>query len=1419
MSLGSQRSGDNTQPLSQSVYVAYQEENILEHLHQKSGHKPRSLLAKCTPASSGSSQEEIGRADVVALFERPIPVPKVDFQAQDVDEPFEPSQLEVHAELYPEDKRFRQPKTPATNGKKRDLHRDHKNGEWTTPSLPINPFANHNTADVGIMGLSQVFKATQAPSSPFTNILPSDETSERPSPAMHSLQRPSTATHLSSPSRLRRQIPQRSVTEPYNNYISLQESQEEREHRLVMQAVSLSPNMRQGVMENHDDEFAPEESQLRRRLHRKKFELEANQQFDTVKAKARLRSSDAIHGEEKRDKDGRRQELLPVARKTTQRIVLVSDNLQSDNFNDNASEEETEYEEDTNIPEMELPDELGEDDKENQDNRHVQVPATTSRTPKKTPITLTPRSSPLKQRLRPSQVHDELDELAADDDSVKILEGKDFESNASAAHVVAIADSQPSPFTEIHKPTRANHKRHQSLPMSSTESGACVPQSQMNHHPSTSQSDLLKVRQVINGSSSPLDSRLTPVHSRCSPRESQQSLSRLRNSLRQSRSYLGRPTSQIDSESAAQLGSSPPKMLDIVVTKSGQIGTDNSSRLPGGEHAPSAHCVSETERRNAYEVTSSSERNRSPFIQQSRIQPGFEHDPATLQKVNNLKSTIPETSSLPHASDPMVNTSYSQEASNSDATCMNNNLKGLDTIRKSEDQYDTSTGFVTAQSHLTPVETSVQLIQYSSDPHRSPGTTTSPIARTFADIGTVDSPRSTNGTDDIDVGIMTNEDIEFQLLMEGSSPIGPVRKRRRIYGEQPLSILGKRLAAATEVSASSLLGSVASSQTTASGNTRIIPAPGVAFAECGQTSHSLMGIEQDAIGGEFLEQPVAGSKSRRKTASMKSCSIQNYTKNLGEKGRTETSSYIEQVTEGLKPSTTKNDITSTIAMSEGVADDSILSSNRVLAFFNGTASAYYPATCVGVVGEDAPKFQIRFDDGTTDVVNPINVKRLELHKGDIVKLDRRGSRSKNYIIVGLSSKQSRSGFDVHKNPASGPYTRQPPNPSLPLTDVHGHLSVSVILKQRQSAAQGKFEGIEEVVPLAIIYLTSTLFKLLKDRVYSYRPSLSASGSGLHTPSDQPSTPSTPSSRNRRLKTSATSAPSICVPTSLPRQTSHLFDNLLFGITNIDNLHLRAETIQQIRSNGGEFLDSAFDELFHVPEVASASSGDDNRSAAGTKFCLKPVYSSLGFTCLITDRYCRNQKFFQALALGIPCLATRWIKDCIRKQEVLPWEPYLLPSGESSYLNAVRTRLLPSYSTSSAQLSTIISYRPAFLAGASIILVTGKGKEEQLMKAYPFIAYALGARKVAIAVNFDAARQLMLEAEDGDEAWDWVCYHDGDKIGDHLGSSQAEVTLFGESAEGGQRQRSIEVDLSKKPRVVVTEFVVQSLILGQLLDVD
>lgn len=495
--------------------------------------------------------------------------------------------------------------------------------------------------------------------------------------------------------------------------------------------------------------------------------------------------------------------------------------------------------------------------------------------------------------------------------------------------------------------------------------------------------------------------------------------------------------------------------------------------------------------------------------------------------------------------------------------------------------------------------------------------------------------------------------------------------------------------------------------------------------------------------------------------------------------------------------------------------------NRVFASWPG--SHYYPATCVG--RSDLKLLQIRFDDGNTTSLDTFQVRSLDLKPGDQVKVDEPGMKKHTYVVVGLTDKCE----DLH-------------NYEFPMTDRYGHVSVIVEEKQRDSLPAGKVlpQPKQVTVNIASIYITTQLWGRLRGRNFQLAPPSSprkaASELGTPVPTEVLTTPSF----TRRgvaapslLRDATNRAGSVA---SSGWSGSGRFSNMAFVLTSTGDGMDKDAIARVINMNGGRVLEHGFHELFDTESIELTASQSRRSSVAAIEgaavLTLKEEIKKLGFVALITDSHSRSTKFLQALALNVPCLHLRWVNDSLSAPHALSFARYLLPAGLSKYLDPngiVRSRAMRIYDPSSDDVlfEKTFQNRDLLLQGQSVLLVTGKSKKEiEKRQPFVFLTFALGASNVGRVADLAAATQLLAQGQ-----WDWI-YVDND----HSSVTDAAAELFGTGAPAKSARGSFKKSkkrkrddgeaeelvakgeiAGRKVKVASAEFVIQSLILGALVD--
>ncbi|KAI4961490.1 hypothetical protein J4E86_000518 [Alternaria arbusti] len=497
----------------------------------------------------------------------------------------------------------------------------------------------------------------------------------------------------------------------------------------------------------------------------------------------------------------------------------------------------------------------------------------------------------------------------------------------------------------------------------------------------------------------------------------------------------------------------------------------------------------------------------------------------------------------------------------------------------------------------------------------------------------------------------------------------------------------------------------------------------------------------------------------------------------------------------------------------------IIVPNRVFASWPG--SHYYPATCIGQA--TARQLQIRYDDENITSRDAVHVRALSLRRGDQVKVDELGMKKNVYVVVDFKDRiDDLSGAE------------------FPITDQRGYTTVVLEERARESLPKAKaMQPAEHIsVPVGKIYLTASLWKRLRDRSFNFSAAITPAKPASHfgTPVADPFT--TPSFSRRGtgvpslLKDVTTRAASVA---STARSGSGVFANMAFVLTSTAADVDKDVVARQIKSNGGQVLEQGFHELFESePSEAPTSSQSRRRSASiegSAALVLKQAYRDLGFVALISDSHSRSTKYIQALALNVPCLHLRWIHDSLNASRAAPFTRYLLPAGVSKFLDpngVVRSRTMAPYDPAGEDVSfaQIIQDRDLLFQGQSVLLITGKSKKEvEKRQPFVFLSHALGSATVGRCADLVSASDMLTSGK-----WDWVYVDNGEG-----GVAEAAAMLLGTEkpvANGktkkAKKRKRDETEVQEellvkgevnghKVRITCAEFVIQSLILGALIE--
>ncbi|KAI9662632.1 MAG: hypothetical protein M1821_008799 [Bathelium mastoideum] len=492
----------------------------------------------------------------------------------------------------------------------------------------------------------------------------------------------------------------------------------------------------------------------------------------------------------------------------------------------------------------------------------------------------------------------------------------------------------------------------------------------------------------------------------------------------------------------------------------------------------------------------------------------------------------------------------------------------------------------------------------------------------------------------------------------------------------------------------------------------------------------------------------------------------------------------------------------------------VVAPNRVLALCKCGNQAFWPAVYLGPSTTGSETYHIRFDDGSVDSSLPARyVKALRLQVGDQVKVDVNKMRTQSYVVQGFKNKVS------------------PSNASSSITDVYGFQTLVLRPKNRDSMNGNQSAENTVSVPFENIYLTKSNWASLQDRSFDPAASLpSIQQLRRQTPSTATSSRLSTPSRARRqpnptfAKKDATTNASISHSRSHSPQVSGIFSNQAFALTFKDDPSQREIIANLLRANGAHILDTGFDELFDIVNPSSNDSTTTTHSeTTGTSttapptLSLKPPYHDLGFTALLTTRHSRTAKHMHALALGLPILHARWVHDSLRLAHPLPYAPYLLPAGESSVLaGATRSLILPrlhdpaevsfarmlesaraagSDSEGSGGIGAMLGGKAVLLIAEAAAAPRGKsrGGGGGALGTFEFLVRAMGAARVGVARTVREKEEELKK----DAGWGVV---------------------FVEGADGEMARKVVGMGKGRgEVRAVGDEFVVQSLILGKLVE--
>ena len=1378
-----QTDGD-TQPISQHIYDEFTSKSKPQQSRKQSSEPDEGLCGTRECTGKTYQEGDTGHVNLVGVMEPPLTAELADHATNQADIDLPSQSADVRAEIYPEFQRFQAPKTPAIGSKKRDQVLEIASDN-DAPRLPVNPFAGQ-MVDLRVMNLSEAFEATQAVSSPLNQAFHPDGLSERPSPDMLIVRRAATASSFSSPSRILCSSNVRPTAEPQTTYISMKESQDERQKLIQERKNGLSL----GRPDLSDDDFVSENTQLRRRRIQRKLDMDTKDQFVGLTAPARPESSG--RGRLRKTVPSQNHSRKPIFHqaKPITEALIISDDLSSEG---DETEDEVEHVAEPRSQEDDDIDELADENKEN-----IDVPRTGSKSFMSKTFYRTLQSSPLTNRHRQHQrnlLDDQEDELQMrNEEIVNLHSTPPYTSDWTQRS--AIADSQVMHVHAIEEggELQASNPRRSI----SVETEILISPNLNGSNVATYHPELAEAKSTNTVPASPPKSNAFII-SRSDGPSTPSSTSESPRSFRQKKLPSLNTQRQTPAETAIAPSIGSPRF---------SYSQKEATRSPPKGNIPSTLAES------MYEKVSSTEGLLCTTIGKNRLSTELARElrdvsrsPLEATNARIMPSTVSDTVTVESRETKSILVHQS-----SDSCAPESSIKSTENLRSNTSLHrltNSSTAFETAPTSLTPLSNKIGPNQLHELPQNLEAIdfTHAPL-RSFAQIVADPYPPNLISEADVDINLFNSDDERDQQILNRSSPAEPITKRRRGNDGR---VLERREPGSKELSSHDFVQSQ-----NMNANKNMLTTDELA------AEHTILEKENSghATGlptpSTSIDNPVVPKHADQSSGSEESFSkTRSPVVNATDKsiGRDLDESNVHRSKLSDAPFTNGSRLHSADQGPGSVSNPAVIAPNQVFAGFNGRSPAYYPATCIGFSNGKEPRYKVRFDDGNVDEIGEYAIKRLELRTGDIVKACLDGVGKVSCVVRGFE-KLHKNTVDQHWKSPKQLNARAMVDLASPPTDIFGNSAV--VLVEKKCVLYGEDIGGEKqlIVPFKDIYLTKTLWRNFKDRNYSYFPDQEQVESKLQNTSETSLISSNLSPRTIRAKhTKSANLKGL----NGPRYSrDRLFENVVVAITNVSESEDRKHINRAILDNGGCILEKGFDELFDIPDLALVSSQNPCPKQHPTSpFALTETAKRFGFVCLIADSHCRNVKYIQALSLGIPCLATRWIRDCLAKQEVLPWETYLLASGESSFLGkkAVRSRILPSYPLHTATLPTIIEQRPKLLNGHSLLLIMTKAHQES-MNFHPFFTLALGASKVARAASIEAAAAAIAQAAREGDVWDYVYSHNNIPL--------VEEMLFGTGSVGKKRKRgrvSEGVIARGKTKVVDNEFVIQSIILGRLADLD
>ncbi|KAG8881403.1 hypothetical protein FRB97_009598 [Tulasnella sp. 331] len=406
---------------------------------------------------------------------------------------------------------------------------------------------------------------------------------------------------------------------------------------------------------------------------------------------------------------------------------------------------------------------------------------------------------------------------------------------------------------------------------------------------------------------------------------------------------------------------------------------------------------------------------------------------------------------------------------------------------------------------------------------------------------------------------------------------------------------------------------------------------------------------------------------------------------------------------------------------------------------------FYPGTVVSRSEKTPNKLTVRFDDDTFTDVDVSKVRLGILQLGDVVQVVDRWRETGVVRDVSGWTKEERWSVEIALKDKDGDEEQM----------VCEGKNLRVHEKEINRQWDDRMLGVDEV-------------EVSSDVLTGGEQSAEA------PPEPEPVSPEPQAHPNRsaRRRSSTRAAPVAVVPRSATRRPSGsgaasgeakrgVFSTIAFVITmhptaRSDAAKDRERTSlrQDITQGGGTVYDS-WDSLYTIQGKDGITDRRDVRWIGPRR--------GVTTVLLLADQPTQTAKYLMALALGVPCVSSAWIKDRTAGLD-FGWRSYLLAAGRSNYLGTEVSQLFDqAWSTDESLLHDVfrsrIVRRPWMDLRILCVFSGGKRKsgDPQANQRYPQMMVAMGAESVEVVTNVKNASNVIC-------TYDYVVLADENLVG-------------------------------------------------------